>query len=84
VRNGAWDVAGRGAERRVVGCVSSRRSFSCSWSARSGQSGGPAINAAGEVVMMVQRTTSAVGIGVGAETIRARMGRYFEKPKPQP
>jgi S1-C subfamily serine protease len=47
-----------------------------------GQSGGPTVNAAGEVVMMVQRTTSAVGIGVGAETIKDRMGRYWEKPKP--
>jgi S1-C subfamily serine protease len=49
-----------------------------------GQSGGPCVNAAGEVVMMVQRTTTSVGIGVGAETIRQRMGRYFEKPPAKP
>jgi hypothetical protein len=34
------------------------------------------------VVMMVQRTTNAVGIGVGAETMRSKMGRYWEKRKP--
>jgi hypothetical protein len=47
-----------------------------------GQSGGPTVNLAGEVVMMVQRTTNAVGIGVGAETMRSKMGRYWEKRKP--
>jgi len=45
-----------------------------------GQSGGPAINAAGEVVMIVQRASGLVGIGVGAETIRDRIKRYLEKP----
>lgn len=45
-----------------------------------GQSGGPAINAAGEVVMIVQRASGLVGIGVGAETIRDRVRRYLEKP----
>lgn len=44
-----------------------------------GQSGGPVVNAAGEVVMIVQRGTGTVGIGVGAETIRSKVGRYFEK-----
>jgi len=44
-----------------------------------GQSGGPVINPAGEVVMMVQRSSAQTGIGVGAETIRSRVGRYFEK-----
>ena len=44
-----------------------------------GQSGGPVVNAAGEVVMIVQRASNTVGIGVGAETIRERMGRFFGK-----
>jgi S1-C subfamily serine protease len=46
-----------------------------------GQSGGPVINAAGEVVMMVQRGSSSVGMGVGADVMRSKAGRYFEKPK---
>ena len=45
-----------------------------------GQSGGPVINELGEVVMMVQLGTNSVGMGVGAETIRSRVGKYFEKP----
>jgi S1-C subfamily serine protease len=49
-----------------------------------GQSGGPVVNAGGEVVMMVQRTTPSVGIGVGAEVIKDKIGRYFEKPLPKP
>jgi S1-C subfamily serine protease len=49
-----------------------------------GQSGGPTVNEAGEVVMIVQRSTSATGIGVGAETIRQRVGRYWEKPQAKP
>jgi S1-C subfamily serine protease len=44
-----------------------------------GQSGGPVINAAGEVVMVVQRGTDSVGIGVGADTIKSKVGRYWEK-----
>jgi S1-C subfamily serine protease len=47
-----------------------------------GMSGGPSVNAAGEVVMMVQRGTDSVGIGVGAETMRSRVGRYWQKAKP--
>jgi len=47
-----------------------------------GQSGGPVINAAGEVVLIVQRGGDGVGIGVGAEVMRAKAGRYFAKPKP--
>jgi serine protease Do len=49
-----------------------------------GQSGGPVINAAGEVVMMVQRSSATTGIGVGAETLRQKIGRYWEKPQPKP
>jgi S1-C subfamily serine protease len=48
----------------------------------SGQSGGPCVNAAGEIVSIVQQASGLVGIGVGAETIRDKAGRYFEKPKP--
>lgn len=46
-----------------------------------GQSGGPVVNADGEVVMMVQMGTNSVGIGVGAETIKSKIGKYFEKAK---
>jgi S1-C subfamily serine protease len=49
-----------------------------------GQSGGPTVNGAGEVVMIVQRSTPATGIGVGAETLRQKIGRYWEKPQPKP
>jgi S1-C subfamily serine protease len=44
-----------------------------------GQSGGPVINAAGEVAMMVQLGSNAVGFGVGAEVMRSKVSRYFEK-----
>jgi S1-C subfamily serine protease len=43
-----------------------------------GQSGGPVINIRGEVVMIVQKGTDTVGLGVGAETLRDRVGKYFE------
>jgi S1-C subfamily serine protease len=44
-----------------------------------GQSGGPVINAAGEVVSIVQRASGLVGIGIGAEQIRDRVKRYLPK-----
>lgn len=44
-----------------------------------GQSGGPCLNAAGEVVSIVQQASGLVGIGVGAETIRDKIGRYLPK-----
>lgn len=44
-----------------------------------GMSGGPCINAVGEVVMIVQMGTGSVGLGVGAETIRSKVGKYWEK-----
>lgn len=44
-----------------------------------GQSGGPVVNDAGEVVSIVQRSAPQFGIGVGAETIKDRVGRYFAK-----
>lgn len=45
-----------------------------------GQSGGPVVNEAGDIVMMVEAGGQGVGLGPGAETIKARMGRYFEHP----
>lgn len=48
----------------------------------SGQSGGPCVNAAGEVVLIVQRGGGGVGIGVGAEGIKAKTGRYWQKAAP--
>lgn len=42
-----------------------------------GQSGGPVVNKAGEVVMIVQRASNTIGIGVGAEIIKERMARFF-------
>lgn len=44
-----------------------------------GQSGGPVVNVAGDVLLIVQRGGGGVGIGVGVETIRAAIGRFFEK-----
>ncbi len=46
-----------------------------------GQSGSPAVNANGEIVMMVQMTTTNTGIGRGADIIRKRVGKYFTRPK---
>jgi S1-C subfamily serine protease len=47
-----------------------------------GQSGGPVVNAAGEVVAVVQRANSTTGIGRGSDMIRKRVGKYFTRPKP--
>jgi S1-C subfamily serine protease len=44
-----------------------------------GQSGGPVVDHEGRVVMIVQRASNTVGIGVGADTIRDRVGRFFGK-----
>jgi S1-C subfamily serine protease len=44
-----------------------------------GQSGGPIINSSGEVVSIVQRASNLVGVGIGAEAIRARVGRFLPK-----
>jgi S1-C subfamily serine protease len=44
-----------------------------------GQSGGPVVNTEGDVVMIVQRGGSGVGLGVGAEVIKSKVGKYFEK-----
>lgn len=50
-----------------------------------GQSGGPCVNTDGEVVMIVQMGTSAVGLGVGADVLRSKVGKYWEKSKaPKP
>jgi S1-C subfamily serine protease len=45
-----------------------------------GQSGGPVVNVNGEVVSIVQRASDKLGIGVGAEIIRERMGRFLAIP----
>lgn len=44
-----------------------------------GMSGGPVVNAAGEVVMIVQMASDRVGLGIGAETIKSKVGRFFAK-----
>lgn len=44
-----------------------------------GQSGGPVVNKDGEVVLLVQRASNTVGIGVGVDTIKERVGRFFPK-----
>ena len=45
-----------------------------------GQSGAPVVDLNGDVVMIVQMGSSVgFGLGVGAETIRDKMGRYFER-----
>jgi S1-C subfamily serine protease len=46
-----------------------------------GQSGGVVVNEAGEVVLMVQMGNSVMGIGRSADTIRDRVGKWFEKVK---
>lgn len=44
-----------------------------------GQSGGPVVDINGRVVAIVQRGDGGtLGLGVGAETIRERLGRFFE------
>jgi S1-C subfamily serine protease len=42
-----------------------------------GQSGGPVVNDKGELVMIVQRSASGLGIGVGVDVIKNRVGKYF-------
>lgn len=45
-----------------------------------GQSGGPVVNIAGEIVAIVQLgDNGSTGMGVGADIIRDRMGRFFGK-----
>lgn len=44
-----------------------------------GQSGGPVVNPMGEVVMIVQLGNDVIGLGVGAERISDKMGRFFSK-----
>lgn len=45
-----------------------------------GQSGGPVVNIAGEIELIVQRgDNGSTGIGIGAETIRQYVGRFFGK-----
>lgn len=42
-----------------------------------GQSGGPVVNIKNEVVTIVQRGGDGVGLGVGADVIREKVGKYF-------
>lgn len=44
-----------------------------------GQSGGPVVNANGEVVAIVQMGAEGLGFGVGAKTIKDKVGKYFSK-----
>jgi S1-C subfamily serine protease len=46
-----------------------------------GQSGGPVVNSDLEIVMIVQRGSESVGVGIPATTIRARVGRFFATSK---
>lgn len=44
-----------------------------------GQSGGPVVNALGEVVAVVQRSDAGTtGLGLGVEAVRAQVGRFIE------
>jgi S1-C subfamily serine protease len=42
-----------------------------------GQSGGPVVNDRGELVGIVQMLGNGFGIGVGSDTIKSRVGKYF-------
>jgi S1-C subfamily serine protease len=44
-----------------------------------GQSGGPVVNKNGEVVLIVQRGGSGVGLGVGAEVIKDKTKKFWAK-----
>jgi S1-C subfamily serine protease len=44
-----------------------------------GQSGGPVVNEAGEVIAIVQMSTPTMGIGRSAEEIRKQVGKYLQK-----
>ena len=46
-----------------------------------GQSGGPVVDEQGRVTMVVQLGTSIIGLGVGTETIRDKVGRFFSQVK---
>jgi len=46
-----------------------------------GQSGGPCINAQGDVALIVQRGGAGVGMGVGADVLKSKVGKFWEKPK---
>jgi S1-C subfamily serine protease len=46
-----------------------------------GMSGGPIVNTDGEVVALVQMSSPTMGLGRSADTLKDRIGRYFEKKK---
>jgi S1-C subfamily serine protease len=46
-----------------------------------GQSGGPVVNAQGEVLLIVQMSNAVMALGRSSETIRDRVGKWIEKVK---
>mgnify|MGYP001575059780 CR=1 FL=1 len=44
-----------------------------------GMSGGAVVNPAGEVVAIVQRASDKVGVGIGVDAIRKKIGRFLPK-----
>lgn len=44
-----------------------------------GQSGGPVVDSNGDVVAIVQAASDKLGIGVGVDIIRARVGRFLQQ-----
>jgi S1-C subfamily serine protease len=42
-----------------------------------GQSGGPVVNPEGEVVMIVQRASNLMGVGISAEDIKKKVKKFF-------
>ena len=42
-----------------------------------GMSGGPLVNTSGELVGIVQMGNDSIGFGVGTDTLRDKVGRYF-------
>jgi S1-C subfamily serine protease len=61
--------------------VERARLFTIDASFVSGQSGGPVVNTAGEIVMIVQLGNPYVGLGVGAEVLEDKVGRFFSSKK---
>jgi S1-C subfamily serine protease len=49
-----------------------------------GQSGGPGVNRAGELVCVVRLTSDRVGLCIPAETVKDKIGRFFAKSTARP
>jgi S1-C subfamily serine protease len=45
-----------------------------------GQSGGPVVNANGELIAIIQLASDRIGLGKGAEQIKSKVGKYFAHP----